>query len=393
MGKMRKIAVAVPWHGHGQNILLGVSKFAQKHPLWTLHLVQSDSPVLEQDLRQWNPDGIISGVVDTEASTSEQSCNYKRPWVAILMQPDDPAVPFVTVDEDAISRMAANYFLERKFKHFAFLGNDMHEFSVQRAEAFRYAVEEAGYECSVHLYPTKVHNIDKRTCEAIDRNKLKWLKNLPKPVAVFACNDWEAFLFIQFCRQYDFRVPEEVSVMGVGNDELLCNISNPPLSSIRAPFERVGYDAAELLEQILNGKKVAQKKHFLPPMGLVSRQSTDVLQVSDPVVIKALQFIQEHVSEPIKVEDMLKCVFISRTLLERKFRTELGRTPLEEIRRQRIQRVKQMLADTNFSITEIAVLCGFGSDVRLSTVFKEIAGISPSEFRKEVKTPSSIHGF
>ena len=389
MGKTRKIAVVVPWYGYGRNILLGVSKFVYNHPYWTLHLVQSDSLVLEKDLRQWNPDGIISGIVDTEIKFSK--LQYERPWVAILMQPDDSLTPFVTLDEDAIGRMAAGYFLERRFIHFAFLGNDIYEFSLQRAEAFRYAVEEAGFECSVHLYPTKVYNIDKKARVAIDCKKLKWLETLPKPVAVFACNDWEAFQFIQFCRQHNFRVPEDVAVMGVGNDELLCNISNPPLSSIRTPDERVGYDAAVLLEQMLDGNKIPQKKHFLPPMGLVSRQSTDVLQVSDPVVVKALQFIQEHVSEPIKVDDILKRVFVSRTLLERKFRAELGRTPLAEIRRQRIQRVKQMLADTNLSVTEIAGICGFGSDVRLSTVFKEMTGISPSDFRKEVKAPSSVH--
>ncbi len=389
MQKARKIAVVVPWHGYGRNILLGVSKFVYSHPYWTLHLVQSDSPVLEKDLRQWNPDGIISGMVDTETGLLKQQ--YERPWVSILMQPDDPKIPFVTLDEDAIGRIAANYFEERRFIHFAFLGNDIHEFSRQRADAFCYALEEKGYACSVHLYPTKVYNIDKKAREAIDCAKLKWLESLPKPVAVFVCDDWEAFQFIQFCRQHDFRVPEDVAVLGVGNDELLCNVSNPPMSSIRTPVERAGYDAAALLEQMLSGKNVLQKKHFLPPMGMVSRQSTDVLQVADPVVIKALQFIQEHVAEPIKVEDLLKCVFVSRTLLERKFRAELGRTPLAEIRRQRIQRVKQMLADTNLSVTEVAGMCGFGSDVRLSTVFKETVGISPSEFRKEVKAPSSVH--
>jgi LacI family transcriptional regulator len=389
MEKARKIAVVVPWHGYGRNILQGVAKFVYSHPYWTLHLVQSDSPVLEKDLRQWNPDGIISGMVDTETGLLKQE--YERPWVSILMQSDDEEIPFVTLDEEAIGRIAANYFLDRHFIHFAFLGNDIHEFSRQRADAFCYALKEAGFRCSVHLYPTKTYNIDKPAREAIDCKKLEWLKSLPKPVAIFVCDDWEAFQFIQLCRQHDFRVPDDVAVLGVGNDELLCNISNPPISSIRTPVERVGYDAAALLEQMLSGSGVLQKKHFLPPMGMVSRQSTDVLQVSDPVVNKALQFIQEHVAEPIQVEDLRKSVFVSRTLLERKFRAVLGRTPLAEIRRQRIQRAKQMLADTNRSVAEVAEMCGFGSDVRLSTVFKEIVGISPSEFRKEVRAPSQPH--
>lgn len=388
MAKSKKVAVVVPWHGYGQHILLGVSKFVHEHPEWVLHLIQSDSPMLAEDIRQWNPDGIISGLLDTPTGVAEY--RYKRPWVSVLVQPDDPDAVFVTVDEDAIGRMAAKYYLDRRFTNFAFLGNSEHEFSVQRGEAFEYALNEQGFDCSMLLYPTKVHGMELRKQRSIVQRKAKWLESLPKPIAVFACDDWEAFQFIQFCRQQGVRVPEDVAVIGVGNDELLCNISNPPMSSIRSPEERVGYDAAVLLDRILKGQTV-ETKCFLPPSGMVSRQSSDVMQVGDPVVAKALAFIQEHISEPIKVEDLLGHVYISRTLLERKFRTELGRTPLVEIRRQRIRRARQLLADTGMSIAEIAEACGFSSDIRLSTVFKELTGQSPSAFRKAVKVPSSVH--
>jgi len=389
MNKPRKVAVVVPWHAYGRNILLGVSKFVHDHPNWVLHLVQSDSPVLEEDIRQWNPDGIISGMLDREQGAFDH--RYKRPWVSVLIQPENPSIPFVTMDEDAVSRMATDYYIDRKFIHFAFLGNSEHEFSTQRADAFEYALKERGLDCSTMLYPTKVYGIDKKKRMSIDRQKAKWLQELPKPVAVFACDDWEAFQFVQFCRQQNMRVPEDVAVLGVGNDELLCNISNPPLSSIRMPVERVGYDAAALLNEMLSGMAPKKIKHFLPPTGMVGRQSTDVLQVKDAVVAKALQFIQDHISELIKVEDLLKHVFVSRTLLERKFRAELDRTPLVEIRRQRVRRARQLLSDTNLSISEIAEASGFSSDIRLSTVFKEITGRSPSSFRKEVKAPSSVH--
>ena len=388
MLKSKKVAVVVPWHGYGQHILLGVSKFVHEHPEWVLHLIQSDSPMLAEDIRQWNPDGIISGLLDTPSGVAEY--RYKRPWVSVLVQPDDPDAVFVTVDEDGIGRLAADYYLDRRFSNFAFLGNCEHEFSVQRAEAFEYALKEKGFDCSILLYPTKVQGLDKCKQIRIAQRKAKWLNGLPKPVAVFACDDWEAFQFVQFCRQQGVRVPEEVAVMGVGNDELLCNISNPPMSSIRSPEERIGYDAAQLLDEILDGKKVG-KKTFLPPGGIVSRQSSDVMQVADPVVAKALAYIQEHIREPIKVVDLLGHVFISRTLMERKFRTELGRTPLVEIRRQRVLRARQLLADTNLSVAEIAEACGFSSDIRLSTVFKELTGQSPSAFRKAVKAPSSVH--
>lgn len=344
--------------------------------------------MLKEDIRQWNPDGIISGLLDTDMGTLDY--RYKRPWVSVLVQPDDSNALFVTLDEDAVSRLAAEYFLDRRFINFGFLGNSEQEFSTQRAEAFEYALGEKGFECSTLLYPTKIYDVNKRKRVSIDRRKAEWLRTLPKPVAVFACDDWEAFQFIQFCRQQGVRVPEDVAVLGVGNDELLCNISNPPMSSIRSPEERIGYDAAVMLNAVLNGKTV-KKKRFLSPAGMVSRQSTDVLQVNDPVVSKALRFIHEHISEPIKVEAILRHVFVSRTLLERKFRAELGRTPLVEIRRQRIRLARQFLSDTDLSISEIAEASGFTSDIRLSTVFKELTGQSPSAFRKEIKAPSSLH--
>jgi LacI family transcriptional regulator len=387
MKKAKKVAVVVPWHGYGQNILLGLSKFVHEHPEWVLHLVQSDSPILEEDLRGWNPDGVISGIVDLPLDVKE--AHYSRPWVSVLAQPNDPEIPFVTIDEDAVGRMAADYFITRQFKHFAYLGNNEHEFSTQRADAFEYALKEKGFSCSTMLYPTKMYGTNKRRRTAIDRKKTKWLMKLPKPVAVFACDDWEAFQFIQFCRQQGARVPEEVAVMGVGNDELLCNVSQPPLSSIRNPFEKVGYDAAVLLDRILCGKTV-KKMHFLPPSGLICRKSSDVLRVGDPVLEMALAFIQDHISEPINVADMLKHVQISRTLLERKFQAELGRTPLVEIRRQRVRRAQQLLADTNLSIANVAAASGFNSDIRFSTVFKKLTGQTPSDFRKSVKAPSSV---
>jgi LacI family transcriptional regulator len=295
----KKVAVVVPWHGYGRNILLGVSQFVHDHPNWVLHLIQSDSPVLEEDLRTWKPDGIISGIVDMPSGIRE--LHYSRPWVSVLAQPDDPEIPFVTIDEDAVGRLAAEYYLDRKFRHFAYLGNEEHEFSLQRAEAFEYALKECGFGCATLLYPTKLHGVDKRRRLQTDRKKLRWLESLPKPVALLACDDWEAFQFIQFCRQQEVRIPEEVAVLGIGNDELLCNISNPPMSSIRTPVEQIGYHAAAVLDGILSGKRDMKKKEFFPPSGMVSRQSTDVMLVADKVVAGALQFIQEHITEIIKV--------------------------------------------------------------------------------------------
>ena len=389
MADCKTVAVVIPWRAYGQSILLGISKFVYEHPEWVLHLIQAESPVLNEDLMRCEADGVISCLLNTSKETADSLC--RCPAVSVLVQPDQLNIPFVIVDEDAVGRMAAEYYLDRKFRNFAFIGNSEHKFSVQRANAFESAVNKQGFGCSKMLYSTRIRDVDEEELLRAEQKKVQWLNQLPKPVAVFACSDGEAFRLIQLCRQEGCQVPEDVAVLGVGNEALFCNVANPPLSSIRIPYERIGYDAAVLLDAVLNGKRIAQEKNLLPPSGLVSRQSTDVMRVKDPVVSDALQFIQEHISQPINVKDIVKRSGISRTLLERKFRLELGYTPLVEIRRQRIQRVKQLLADTDLSIAEIADSCGFGSDTRLSMVFKELTGRTPTGFRKEVKAPSSVH--
>ena len=381
MRKIRKIAVAVTWYGCGAHIIQGVHRFSKEHLHWLLHLAHSDSSLTPDNLGKYRPDGVISQILD--AGDGPQSCSFECPWVSVLAKPFDNAVPYVAPDEKLVSRLAAEYYSKRNFKNFAFIGNGDYGFSIQRAEAFDAAVKAAGFTCSTHLYAAGILKKSTRTRNASMQRTLLWLQNLPKPVAVFACDDWEAFSLIQFCRIHGFRVPEEVAVMGVNNDELLCNVSTPPLSSIRIPFEQIGYNAAALLEKMLNGKNVS-REHFVSGVTLVSRGSTDVLQTEDPVVGAALLFIQNHLADPVHVSDVLKHVRVSKTLLVQKFRAELGRSPLEEIRRQRIQRAEEMLADTALPLSEIAEACGFSDNFRLSTVFKEVTGISPSEFRQTV---------
>lgn len=386
MNKVRKIAVVTHFYGWGERVLSGISEYVRQNPRWVLHLIPSDSVSLREDLRDWQPDGIISSVLDKDIPVANPG--YRWPWVSILSEHETIVRAYVTVDEDAVGRMAADFFMDRKLRSFGFIGNSEHAFSRNRAEGFRYALAAHGFDCSVFLYRTKISTQTKKQRMTVGKQKLQWLKGLHRTAGVLACDDWEAFQFVQFCRLHGVRVPEDVAVLGVGNDEPFVSVSTPPLSSIRIPFDRVGYEAASMLDRILDEKPLEKDKVYLQPIGMVSRQSTDIFNVMDPVLAKALRFIQEHISEPIKVQDLLEHVFVSRTLLESKFRAELDRTPLMEIRRQRIQHAKQMLVDTDRSIQEIANACGFGSDIRLSTVFRELVDTTPTAYRKRFRVPT-----
>jgi LacI family transcriptional regulator len=183
------------------------------------------------------------------------------------------------------------------------------------------------------------------------------------------------------CRRLGVGVPDEVAVLGVDNDEVLCELAAPPLSSIIPNTHRTGYEAAALLEQMMAGRKMAGETHLIPPSGLATRQSTDALAIEDTNVAQAVRFIREHACQGIRVQDVIRAVPQARRLLESRFRKLLGRTPHEEIIRVQLNRVKQLLVETDLSLSEIATRTGFAHVEYLSVVFKNKAGTPPSQYR------------
>jgi len=209
-----------------------------------------------------------------------------------------------------------------------------------------------------------------------------WLQSLPKPLALFAANDWGALDASQTCTFYDIHVPEEVAILGVGNDELACHAAQPKLSSIQLPLREIARESVKALA----AKFAPHSSHLvrsirLAPTALVTRASTQFFPTEDAIVSTALKYMATNISKPLKIRDLLNSLGISRPQLEKRFRAVLGRTPLVEFRRQRIERARCLLVDTEMSMREIGKLSGFSSEIRFSTVFREIAGMSPSEFR------------
>jgi LacI family transcriptional regulator len=211
----------------------------------------------------------------------------------------------------------------------------------------------------------------------------RWLLSLPRPVGVMACYDIRARHVLDACRRVGLAVPDQVAVIGVDNDEFLCNLAEPPLSSVAPDTRRTGYEAAALLDRLMSGRERPRGQAiFVEPLGVVARRSTDVLAVGDPDVSAAVRFIREHACQGIAVKDLLARVPLSRRVLEGRFRKLLGRTPHEEIARIRFERVRQLLRETRLPLEEVARRSGFRNAEYLSTAYRREFGTAPSVYRK-----------
>jgi len=210
----------------------------------------------------------------------------------------------------------------------------------------------------------------------------RWLKKLPKPVAIVTWITEQGREVINACRRAGLLVPEQVAVLAADNDELLCEACVPSLSGIALTSERVGHEAAAMLDRLMHGARPRKRPLLIAPTGVVARQSTDTLAVGDPDLAAALSFIRSHATDPIQVGDVLRAVAVSRRWLERRFREILGRGPGAEIRRVRLARAKMLLAETEMPVPQVAARCGFGSREYLANVFKSQTGLSPRQYRR-----------
>jgi LacI family transcriptional regulator len=286
-------------------------------------------------------------------------------------------VPWVKSDDAAVARLAAQHFFERGFRNFAFCGDPRLNVSNRRCEHFQACLSNHGHSCHVFKSEGGPPNGDTET-DAIGR----WLTELPKPIAVFAFNDGRGQQVLDGCRRTSLAVPEEVAVLGVDNDEVLCSLSPPPMSSVILNPHRGGWEAAGLLTRMMKGEKIASSAHLIPPVGVAVRQSTDVLAVDDPQIARALRYIREHACERISVGNVLQHCPMARRTLEQRFKKLLGRTPRQEIVRVQVNRVKELLVGTELPVAEISERAGFEPEY-LSVVFKQEAGLTPTEFRKQ----------
>lgn len=360
----------------GRDILRGIARYVREHGPWSIyHEPRSLEESVPRWLGQWDGDGIIARVQNAQIAEAVVSSDI--PAVDVLGVVRRPELPLVHVDNAAIARLAAAHFLERGFRRFGFCGVEGTNWSDERRDAFRQAVAEAGGDCLVYTLPG-----GEATWEDEQDHLAAWVRSLPHPCGVMACNDPRGQKVLEACRRSGVRVPDEVAVVGVDDDEPICAISDPPLSSVVPDHERVGYEAAALLERIWSGEVGPGVEVHTPPAGLVTRQSSDVLALADREVAEAIRLIRDRACQGLSVEEVCREMAVSRSTLQRRFHLVLGHTVHDEIVRVRLKRAQELLAGTDMPIATIALRCGFGRQEYLGAVFRARLGVSPAAYRR-----------
>lgn len=376
---MKKVALLIETsNAYARGLLRGVVAYIREHPPWSVYLAEhgrGDRP--PGWLADWRGDGIIARV-ETPA-IAQALKRVKIPIVDTSAARLLPKLPWFETDDAAFAQLAFEHLRERGFKRFAFCGDPRFNWSNWRCEHFENAVRAEGATCLTYRPARRFSRDDTEQVEDIAR----WVRRLPKPIGMMAAYDYRGQQLLDACRRLGIAVPDEVAVIGVDNDELLCELSHPPMSSVIPNTHRTGYEAAALLDQMMAGHRIAGQTHLIAPLGIATRQSTDVLAIEDRHVARAVAYIRSHACAGITVDDVLRAVPQARRLLERRFKKLLGRTPHEEILRVQLDRVKALLAQTDLSLADVAERCGFAHVEYLSVVFKKKAGLPPSQYRAQ----------
>ena len=376
----RRIALLLPLDvSFYRNVLRGIRAYTLGKRRWVFRL-GPPHPDIIPPLRDWRPDGLIVHLVDHKVAEAVAELN--KPTVDTAFTIPNLNIPTIDVDNDAVGNMAAEHFLERCYTNFGFFGSRKACYARQREAGFRQRLAKEKYKvssCHVEYLPQLPIPT---SWNQVDRRIRRWLRKLPKPVAIFASNDLPASDLADMCRQLELNVPDEVAILGVDNDEMVCEMATPPISSVAIPSERIGYEAVALLDRLMSNQGAPESPTLLQPLQVITRQSTDALAINDLAVANALKFIRQHAVEEIGVNDVIRALNQGRRTLESKFRKLLGRTILEEIRRARTEIAKDLLVSTNLSMPAIAQRAGFSNAERFSVVFREMTGVPPSEFRK-----------
>lgn len=358
---------------YGRQLLRGIRQWEHENGPWALRLVeQGRGATVPGWLKNWDGDGIIARAEHRGIAQALKATGL--PVVDVSAAVERSMFPQVVTDSREVTQVALDHFRDRGLKHIAYCGAAGFRWAAQRGKFFQEQVAELGLE---------LHEFDAvdRSPEAELRQLARWLKSLPKPVGVLACYDIRGQQVLEACYSAGIRVPNEVAVLGVHNDVLLCELCDPPLSSVIPDAVRAGALAASLLAKMMLGKRVAVKAHHIAPMGVATRQSTDLVAVDDSRIADAVKFIRRDACKGINVTDVLREVPMARTALERRFKELLGCTPRQLIERERMDRVRSMLAETEATVAEVADRTGFNHPEYMTVAFKRATGLTPREWR------------
>ena len=379
---------------HGYNLRSGIVRYAREAD-WILDDTYVNMGIVPV---WWHGDGVLALITNPKDAIAQSKfpdaplVDFSKGWIADSMPAKyrDSGIgrPRVLYNNAMIGRLGAEHFIERGFKHIALLNGGNYWMEVERTPYFRETVEAAGaqfYEIKYYKsLPNKWQN--RVLCDQPSSHKwlVKTLRELPKPLGIAVAADYIALRVMRACDDAGLSVPEEVAILGCHNDPFICDFAPVPLSSIDDDLERIGYEGAKLLSQMMDGKSGPRAPILIPPKGVVTRMSTNILAVADPKIARAMQFIFEHYRDNnIGSPEIAAAAGLSRSALDRAFKKHIGRSPTQEIISVRVKHAKKLLLETNLKAHEIATQTGFSSIVHFSQAFQRATNLRPSHFRRE----------
>ena len=381
--KKRILLVIETSRGHGRNILDGIASYVREKGDWQLFF--EDRGILQKPSKwfsTWHGDGIIARSIDKEVGDVLREKNL--PLVELLggggaFHRD------IYEDVDCLGELAVEHLWDCGLRNFAFFCTDNTAWSRRRGEAFRRRLLLRGSDCSFCPLPdpnVQDHFLD-GLVQSADSFLVEWIKSLPKPVGILTAIDIQAFYILTACQAADIAVPEEVAILGCGNDALVCSLLTPRLSSIDLNSRLLGYTAAQLLDDKMRSPGKTYPPIIYNPSHVIVRQSTDIIAINDPDIAKAIRYIRDHFMDPININSIAESVALTPRTLQRRFHDHLGRSPEAELIRMRLNHAKYLLQSTNFAVAKISQQSGFASPQYFMRAFRRELGLTPNQYRQK----------
>lgn len=360
--------------GAGRKRLHGVAQYA-RHSGWRTMLVRRTGREAAQEVSRLRPQGIIAYVADRWLIDVAQ--RHKVP-LADTAQAEIEVPLYTTLDNAVVGRLAAEHLSGIGLKHFGYCGVRGRSVSAERRDALAACLADRGHR--LHAFAQQISEGESRLEPLV-----RWLRSLPKPVGILAFDDKLGERVLTACRWAELAVPNEVAVLGIGDDDLMCEVSWPSLSSISSPTSRLGYEAAEMLDRAMRGERSSERVRKIEPTGVTVRASTDMLAVQDDLVRSTVAFIREHAGNAIGVKHVALALDVSRRTLDRRFADALGRTVHDELTAVRMQMARQLLTGGLQTVSDIARLCGYETAASFSRAFRRHAGCWPTDYRNQLR--------
>ena len=375
--------ISAPWVAR---IFDGIRRYAQEQGGWHVFYILPSVYGAKISTRRigilegWRGDGILFTTNQPEELRFVKKLGIPAVNLASGLE-KQYGIPRVTIDSYAAGQMAADHLLERDLTHLAFIGSAKLWYSLQRYEGFRQRAEKAGVECHA-LFQSQDHK-QTQNWEQQVAGPAAWLKSLPLPCGVFAAEDFTAQLLLDACKEAGLRVPQDIAIVGMDNNETICEHSVPKLTSIARHSERIGYEAAALLHSMIRGESCFDRDIIISPEGVILRESSDMMYCSDPLVQQAIEYMRQNIRSNYNIDALADSLGISKRTLERSFVRAVNCPPYQYLTRLRIRHAQTLMKrNPKKSRAELATECGFGSETTFYCAFRKATGIPPSAYRK-----------